>query len=76
MLNICKDCKHFYPIDSDFGVCHRYPPKQSGQFVESAYPRVESSLIACGEFDEKKADPVPPTHKQNKPNNTNQRRKK
>lgn len=73
MLNICKDCEHFHPVDADFGVCRRYPPQQNGQFCESVYPKVENDLIACGEFSERK-DPVP--NKPNKPNNTNQRRKK
>ena len=74
MLNICKDCEHFHTVDADFGVCRRYPPQQNGQFCESVYPKVENDLIACGEFSERKDDPVP--NKPNKPNNINQRRKK
>ena len=70
MLNICKECEHFQPVDSDFGVCRRYPPRQNGQFCESVYPKVENDMIACGEFAERKT-PV-----SNKPKNNNTRRKK
>lgn len=69
-MNICKECKHYLPVDAGCGVCRRYPPVANGQsFFTSVYPKVESNNAACGEFDKREIPAV------NKPNN-NQRKKK
>ena len=56
--NSCKNCRFYAPdfyeidddsIESDFGECHRFPPKNVSA-EERGFPLVENTTW-CGEFD-------------------------
>jgi len=57
--NICEDCKWYGMIDSGYGYCLRFPPKD---VIKSRFPRlkidIEYQIVpwtmrVCGEFSSK-----------------------
>ena len=53
---VCENCKYYNSIDSGYGYCRRFPPKDvwwSGIFrrkFKSIYPVVAWCDKVCGEF--------------------------
>lgn len=61
----CSECEYFHKMDVETGICRRYPPV--GQSYTFNYPKVERTLIACGEFKPKINNNKTPRRKNNEP---------
>ena len=49
----CEKCKHYLTIDSAYGYCSRFPPKEikkNRKKIVIKYPVVEWNRKKCGEF--------------------------
>ena len=56
MIKRCDNCNYYYPIDSGYGYCKRFPPKDK---IISIIPKIKTIIEyqivmwdcnTCGEF--------------------------